>query len=327
MKYIVEVHGPVLETPQTLMRKLVEQFDVRSEVARELMKLIPGTVTKPVSEKEATTISSMLSGVGLKVSTHLVGAGVVKGGLAHPVAGNPGTPPMVPNSVMTESQREHPRSIRSIFLASSMVLTLLSVAAALWVILHTVSPALQTQLLASARTPAIALASVAERVIGANDISSKPALGELDAAIEDARSIFQQQDISFVIVTDTRGHRLAGWYGDDSEMATLPATLNTAIQLHSQRVTTQHSSTNTVPTDDPSRTVEADGVQLEVAAEAVEINGQAIGAVVVGVNTQSVASILRLIVNRTLLAGALLLVFTLLLGVLLGSTASRESSY
>jgi hypothetical protein len=38
MKYIVEVHAPVLENPQTLARKLVEQFNVRLEVASDLME-------------------------------------------------------------------------------------------------------------------------------------------------------------------------------------------------------------------------------------------------------------------------------------------------
>jgi hypothetical protein len=337
MKYVVEVHGPVLETPQTLMRKLVEQFDVRTEVARELMKLIPGTVTKPVSEKEATTISSMLSRVGLKVSTHLVGtnaSGITTLGIAtlkitHPVSGNPGVlnPIAAPSVTLSPATASRRNSILSQVLVSSILLVLLTVATALWVILQTVPPTLQTQLLASARTPAIALASVAERVIGANDISSKPALGELDAAIEDARGNFQQQDIRFVIVTDTSGQPLAGWYGNDSEMDTIPATLSTAIRAQSHHVTSQdYANTNALQPDSLNRTVEADGLQLEVVAEAIEINGQPVGAVVVGVDTQSTASTMSLIVNRTFLAGALPLILALLLGVFLRRSVTRNLS-
>jgi hypothetical protein len=202
MRYVVEVHAPVLESPQTLVRKLVEGFNVRSEVANELMNLIPGTVTKPVSQQEATTISTMLSGIGLQVSTRQLEADVQN-----------------PAMTMSETTLSEPRgrsSIRSKFLASSILPALLTVAAALGAILFTVRPALRTQLLESARNPAIAFASVTERVIGSNSINSSAAIGELDAALEDTRASFQEQNISFVMITDASGNPLAGWYGNDS---------------------------------------------------------------------------------------------------------------
>lgn len=317
MKYVVEVHAPVLETPHTLVRKLVEQFNVRSEVAKELLRLVPGTVTKPVSEKEATTISSMLSGVGLNVSTHLVPA-TTPGFANPPLAGNSGTATDV---ARTPTRRRNPSSIRGRFLASSLLPIILTVATALAVVLLTVRPALQTQLLETARTPAIAFASVAERVIGANDISSWAAMAELDAAMEDARSNLQQQNISFLILTDKSGQPLAGWYGNDSEMNSIPKPISTAVQLQSQRVTRRDDGP---PTGNTGPTIEAAGIQLGVVAEVLEINSERVGAVVVGVTTQDMASTMRLVFNRTLFSGALPVVLALLLSVLLTRNVTRK---
>jgi HAMP domain-containing protein len=317
MRYVVEVHAPVLESPQTLVRKLVEGFNVRSEVANELMNLIPGTVTKPVSQQEATTISTMLSGIGLQVSTRQLEADVQN-----------------PAMTMSETTLSEPRgrsSIRSKFLASSILPALLTVAAALGAILFTVRPALRTQLLESARNPAIAFASVTERVIGSNSINSSAAIGELDAALEDTRASFQEQNISFVMITDASGNPLAGWYGNDSNMTTIPDTIRTAIQLQSRRATARaYAAANDIQMgsyNPPSRAIEADGQRLEVAGEAIETNGQPVGAVIVGVNNQSVASKIRGVLTSTFLAGALPVLLAILLGVLLTRAITRNILY
>jgi HAMP domain-containing protein len=333
MKYVVEVHAPVLETPQTLVRKLVEQFNVRKEVASELMQLIPGTVTKPLSEKEATTISTMLSGVGLNVSTRLVAATTAASTFST-VQTTPQVAAQIPTTssqVKTASEAKGRSSIRSKFLASSILPALLTVAAALAAILLTVRPALRTQLLESARNPAIAFASVAERVIGANSITSAAALSELDAALEDSRANFQEQNISFVMITDASGNPLAGWYGNDSAMSSIPDTIRTAIQLQSQRAAARaYASSNNISMGDynpPSRAIEADGMRLEVAAEAIETSSQPVGAVVVGVNNQSVAAKIRSVLTSTFLAGALPVILAILLGILLTRAITRNILY
>jgi HAMP domain-containing protein len=332
MKYVVEVHAPVLEAPQTLVRKLVEQFNVRKEVASELMQLIPGTVTKPLSEKEATTISTMLTGVGLNVSTRLVAATTAASSFNQIATAQPAAPAQVTTPQVTAVNETRNRSsIRSKFLASTILPALLTVAAALAAILLTVRPALRTQLLESARNPAIAFASVAERVIGANSISSAAALAELDAALEDSRANFQQQNISFIMITDASGNPLAGWYGNDSAMSTVPDTIRTAIQLQSQRAAARaYASSNSILLGDynpPSRAIEADGVRLEVAAEAIETGGQPVGAVVVGVNNQSVASKIRSVLTSTFLAGALPVIVAIVLGVLLTRAITKNILY
>jgi hypothetical protein len=191
-----------------------------------------------------------------------------------------------------------------------------------------VQPALKTQLLESAHNPAIVFASVAERVIGSNSISSAAAINELDAALEDARSTFQAQNISFFMLTDASGNQLAGWYGDDSSMTTVPDTVRTAIQLQSRRATARaYATANDIQMgsyDPPRLATEAEGQHIEVAAEAIEINGQPVGAVIVGINSQSSVSEIRSVLTSTLLAGALPVLLALLLGVLLTRTLTLK---
>ncbi|MGL4611335.1 MAG: HAMP domain-containing protein [Trueperaceae bacterium] len=321
MKYVVEVHAPVLENPQTLVRKLVEQFNVRFEVASELMKLIPGTVTKPVTEREATTISAMLAGIGLQVSTRQVGNMTL-------------SPARATELTVSDTMMDEPRqrsSIRTKFLTSSILPALLTVGSALAAILLTVQPALRNQLLESARNPAIAFASVTERVIGSGTIDSDAVKTELDAALEDGRTNFQAQNINFVMITDATGNKLAGWYSNDSSMESVPDTISTAIQLQSQRATARAyaDSKNILmgSYNPPSRAIEADGQRIEVAAEAIESNGQPVGAVIVGVNNQSVTSRIRAVLTSTFLAGALPVLLAILLGVLLTRTITRNILY
>ena len=221
--------------------------------------------------------------------------------------------------------------IRSKFLISSILPALLTVAAALAAILLTVQPALRTQLLQSARNPAIAFASVAERVIGSEGIGSSAVIGELDAALKDTRTSFQAQDINFVMVTDASGNPLAGWYGDDANLNAVPDTLRTAIQLQSRRATAQaYAAANDIQMgsyNPPSRAVEADGQRLEVAGEAIETGGQPVGAVIVGVSNQSVVSKIRGVLTSTFLAAALPVLLAVLLGVLLTRALTRNILY
>ena len=298
MKYVVEVHAPVVESPQNLARKLVEGFNVRGEIARDLIQLIPGTVTKPLSQQEASIISTMLSGIGLQVSTRQVKAQSLASGA---------TP------------RSH-NALRGKILASSLLPVLLALAATLGVIVFTVRPALKTHLLESARNPAILFASVAERVIGSNSINSWAALGELDAVLEDTRESFQGQNIGFMVLTHMNAIPLAGWYAQDGAWPDFPNALRTATEVQSQRVV---SGSDQLETDNPaSHTVEIDGQRLEVTTEAVEVNGQIIGAVVVGIHHQSLTEGSRSVVTNILLVGVVSILLAILLNLFLTRTIS-----
>jgi hypothetical protein len=285
MKYVVEVHAPVVESPQNLARKLVEGFNVRGEIARDLIRLIPGTVTKPLSQQEASTISTMLSGIGLQVSTREVEARA--GGTA---------------------LQGHSTLNLKIW-ASSLLPVLLALAATLGVVLLTVRPALKTHLLESAQIPAILFASVAERVIGSNSINSWAALAELDAVLEDARAGFQRQNIAFIALTNTDGKPLAGWYGDNGEVTDLPKTA-TGFQSGLDRL---------------PQTVEIGGQRLEVVAETVAVNGQPVGAVVVGIQQSSLSELSRSVLTTTLLAGLFPVLVAVLLGISLTRALNRNS--
>lgn len=215
-------------------------------------------MTKAVSE-DTPSFSPTPPGATQKFGTHQGGAEATS-----PIAETTDDP----------GRRSH---IRSKFLASSILPALLTVAAALAAILLTVQPALRTQVLQSARNPAIAFASVAERVIGSESITTPAVIGELGAALKDTQKSFQAQDINFVMITDANGNPLAGWYGDSANLEAVPDTLRTAIQLQSRRATAQaYAAANNIQMgsyNPPSRAVEADGQKLEVAGEAVEAGG------------------------------------------------------
>ncbi len=237
-----------------------------------------------------------------------------------------------PIVIQAEARGASGRSrIRSKFLASSILPALLTVVAALSAILFTVQPALRTQLLQSARNPAIAFASVAERVIGSDSLDTPAVLSELSAALTDTQGSFQAQDISFVMVTDASGDPLAGWYGDAPDLQSVPDTLRTAIQLQSRRATAQaYAAANDIQMGNynpPSRAVEADGQRLEVAGEAIEAGGVPVGAVIVGVNNQSVVNKIRTVLTNTFLAAALPVLLAVLLGVLLTRAITRNILY
>jgi hypothetical protein len=316
MKYIVEVHAPLLENPQTLAHKLVEKFNVRPQVASALMKLVPGTVTKPVSQKEAVTISTMLSGIGLQVSTRQVTAKQVEA-------------QSVPRSNTPRAQPSPQKyGIYGLIFLSSFLPALLMATTALSVLMAMTRPALHNQLLTSARNPASVFASVAERVIGSNSIHSEAALNELDAALEDARNSLQEQNITFVMVTDAKGKPLAGWYKNDPAMLAVPETTLAVISKESQRITAQ-------PSEDLEpvqlnlnnasfiQTFNADE-SLEVVAEAIEVNGERLGAVVVGVTNQTLLSTLRSALTRTVVVGTVLIGLGLLVGIVLSRAFGRS---
>lgn len=331
MKYVVEVHAPVLETPQALMGKLVEQFNVRKEVAGDLLRLIPGTVTKPVSETEATTISSMLTGVGLRVSTRLVGGevGAANFGGMHPGIAGSALVRAVPSKKEVVSRQRG--NLRAQVLASTILPALLVLAAALGAVLQTVRPALQGQLFEAALNPAVVMASVSERVLGSNDIRSSAALWELDAALEAAKGKLQQQNVSFVMITDESGDQLTGWYGDDSELTRVPDTIRRAVERQSQRAVARAYAGSDEMRAERSNTsslaLEAGGLELEMAAEAIETNGQPVGAVVVGVYNQRVLNTMRSVLTSTLLAGALPVLIAILVGVVLAGALTRHLSF
>lgn len=245
---------------------------------------------------------------------------------------NPQTGQRNTTVVQAEAREARGRSrIRSKFLVSSILPTLLTVVAALGAILFTVQPALRTQLLQSARNPAIAFASVAERVIGSDSLDTPAVISELSAALTDTQQSFQEQDINFVMVTDASGDPLAGWYGDASDLTAVPDTLRTAIQLQSRRATAQaYAAANDIQMgsyNPPSRAAEADGQRLEVAGEAIEAGGVPVGAVIVGVNNQSVVNKIRGVLTSTFLAAALPVLLAVLLGVLLTRAITRNILY
>lgn len=264
-------------------------------------------MTKPVAEKEANTISTLFSGTAQQA----------------------GVRPAADETIADELKGR--TRIRSKFLVSSILPALLTVAAALGAILLTVQPVLRTQLLQSARNPAIAFASVAERVIGSEAITTPTVIGELDTALKNTKTSFQAQDINFVMITDATGSPLAGWYGDAADLSTVPETIRTAVQLQSRRATAQaYAAANDIKMgsyNPPSRAAEADGQRLEVAGEAIEAGGQPVGAVIVGINNQSVAGKIRSVLTNTFLAAALPVLLAVLLGVLLTRAITRNILY
>jgi hypothetical protein len=349
-KYIVEVHAPLLENSQVLAHKLVEKFNVRPQIAASLMNLVPGTVTKPVSQKEAVTISNMLSSIGLQVSTRQVKAKQKEARVVpsssrsqvqqptkqNPAKQNPVSQNLVSQNLVSQNfVKQNPvrqnlakkYGLHSLIFLGSFLPAFLMAATALSVLMVTAKPALQNQLLTSARTPASVFASVAERVIGSNSIHSDAALNELDAALEDARDSLQQQNVNFVMITDDKGKPLAGWYKNDPAMLAVPEPTLALIKKQSQE-TIQPSENLEIAQLNVNNTSFIQTLKapesLEVVAEAIEVNGKSLGAVVVGVTNQALLSALRSALTRTVAAGTVLVAFGLLVGIVLSRVFSHS---
>jgi hypothetical protein len=176
-------------------------------------------------------------------------------------------------------------------------------------------PFLQGQQRVSAETTAVSLANSIGGWIG--DVSlDNPALSQqVQSVIARTQSDLRGRGIDFVLLTDTEGNQLAGWYKDSPGVPdTIAATETLKTQISNAMGAAVAASTNARLT--------LDGETLGLASAAVRRGDTPVGAVVVGTSEQQLMTKVRPLLTPLLLAGLLPLLLGILLSLLLGRNRS-----
>lgn len=228
-------------------------------------------------------------------------------------------------------QRSWRISLRTKFLLVGIMPALLTITAALIAVVFTVQPVLRSQLLETARTSSIAFGSSIGGLVNENDLTAPQARAQVQALLDASRADFQAQNVHFVVVTDQGGNQVAGWYGDSSDITTVPQTVSTEIQLQARRADAREFiAQNDIPqgpVNQPSRLSTTSGNAIEMASSAIQRGGQTIGAVVIGVTDQAVMSRVRSVLYTTSVAGILPVLFAILVAAYLARRLTGNILY
>lgn len=222
-------------------------------------------------------------------------------------------------------------SLRSKFVLASITPALLVLLAALIAVLSTVPGALRLQLLESARNPAIAFASSIAGLIDTERLAEPAVQTRLQAMLESSRSNFQRQNVLFILVTDADGNRIAGWYGDGFNSASIPAVVSTAIQTQARRAAArafiEQAGIALGSHNPPSRLIDIGNSRIEVASHAISRGERSLGAVVIGISDAVIAAREREVLLSTSTFGAIPVLLAVVLAVILASALTRNIIY
>lgn len=227
-----------------------------------------------------------------------------------------------PKATATTPKKGRRGSLRSKLMSTAIIPVLLSTVGALAAIWFTARPALYSQLLESARNPAIATASTLSSALEREGTGEIDHLLLLDTILI-SRQAFERQNLSFILATDTEGNPYsASLLGGDS----FPLS-----SLELQEVI-RESALHAVQLGAAGRTAWADtggassnitatgGERIEVVAQPLMAGSEPIGAVVVGVTDETVTQQVNNIVINVLLFSLI----PLLLAVLIAAVRARR---
>jgi hypothetical protein len=173
-------------------------------------------------------------------------------------------------------------------------------------------PFLQSQQRTSAETTAVSLASSIGSWIG--DVSlDNPALAQqIQNVVARTQSDLRGRGIDLVLLSDTEGNQLAGWYKDGQGV---PDTVAGATSIKTQ---ISNALASTTTPDDPAARLSIDNEVLGLAAATVQQGNTPVGALIVGTSEQSLMAKLRPLLTPIVLAGVLPLVLGILVSLLIG---------
>ncbi len=224
-----------------------------------------------------------------------------------------------PASTAREARSRSGMSLRNKFLLTSVIPVLLVSGLTIGAILLTIPNALRTQLLESARNPAIAFASSISGLSETQSLDSPGAVAQLQTTLNTSRESFREQEISFILVTDTEGNQLAGWYESATSTEGIPPVLRTAIQSQARRaVARAYIARNDIElgtTNPPSRRIEAEGTAIEVTGQAIDRNDQSIGAVVIGISSAVIDRQINGVLGVTIAIGVIIALIAVVFAV------------
>lgn len=356
MRYVVEVAGLGADPSETT-RRLAQTFGVSHDKAARLLRRVPGVVTKPVSEPEARRVAALFEQAGLAAQLRPAEAVQVVSEPPIPVADPEpavSAPPSAqiraeqPTQQVQQAQGQQvqgqqvqgqqvevapvalatkaPRfSIRTKFLLVGIVPVVLTISAAVAVIVLILPGVLRTQLLEAARNPAIAFAS------SVDGLPDPAAMANLQVMLERSRPAFVAQGVSFVLVTDDAGHPRAGWISGAASLEALAGEIYTGVRQRAAgamaRAFAQQHGIAMGPSDPPSRLIDLAGTRIEVASHAVQRGDQVLGAVVIGIADEVVAERVRTLLFNTVALSALPVLLAIIIAIALASSQTRNVLY
>jgi HAMP domain-containing protein len=195
-----------------------------------------------------------------------------------------------------------------------ILLTLLGTLVASYFILQT---ALNEGVQSSARHPAVALAASLSSVLTETP-SGEVNYAQLQTSIEATRRAFEALPIAFIAVTDTEGEVLpASWF----ESSTFITGQNVREDIRKQVLSAVSGNDTAIATPFSATS------GLEVAAQPLVLNGQTVGAIVVGTANQTDSSNLWQLLGRIALLSLIPLALASLLTVLLTRPILRRIHY
>jgi HAMP domain-containing protein len=216
-------------------------------------------------------------------------------------------------------------SIRTKFLLVGIVPVVLTISAAVAVIVLILPGVLRTQLLEAARNPAIAFASSVE------GLPDPAAMANLQVMLERSRPAFVAQGVSFVLVTDDAGHPRAGWISGAASLEALAGEIYTGVRQRAAgamaRAFAEQHGIAMGPIDPPSRLIDLAGTRIEVASHAVQRGDQVLGAVVIGIADEVVVERVRTLLFNTVALSVLPVLLAIVIAIALARSQTRNVLY
>ncbi len=181
-------------------------------------------------------------------------------------------------------------------------------------------PFLRSQQRTSAETAAVSLASSIGGWVGDVSLDNSALTQQVQNVIARTQGELRGRGVDLVLLTDTEGNQLAGWYKNTQSVPDTVATTDAVRAQLSNAVGGAVAATTDIPLgeSDPNARLTIDGETLGLASAAVRQGNTPVGSVVVGVGEQSLMDRVQALLPTLLLAGVLPLVLGILVSLLLG---------
>jgi hypothetical protein len=181
-------------------------------------------------------------------------------------------------------------------------------------------PFLQTQQRASAETAAVSLASSLGSWIGDVSLDNPTLAPQVQNVITRTQGELRGRNVDLVLLSDTEGNQLAGWYKDGPGVPDTVATSEAVRAQISSAIGGAVAATTDTPlgTSNLNTRLDVDGETLGLASATVRQGDVPVGSVVVGVSEQPLMARVRSLLPTLVLAGVLPLLLGILLSLLIG---------
>jgi HAMP domain-containing protein len=209
-------------------------------------------------------------------------------------------------------------------LLSAVLPTLLTLLGSLAVTYLMVQPALSEHLQNSSRHPAVAIASGLVSVAGKTPAGTVDYAG-LQNSINATRAAFSNQDLHFIVITDSKGQILpASWFASSS----FDGGTDLRTTIETQATTTLNDQTlvsSFAPLSTQTSLLSSN--QLEIVSQPLRLENETVGAVVVGITGSTAQTNIWRVLGSVALLSLVPLALASLLAILAIRPITRRVAY